>query len=283
MTSIEPAKPIKLCDHVRKLPRGVEHYRSRSSFLISIASAVAQAERALEDAWQRDQAAHAENESAIAHNKEMRGRLIAMMKAAGVPDSYSAVDPKSRRWPQKHKTLEAGYLGDLRRTFPLTDQFDDAGKQYADRAKLIADAKVKVEEEKAAKDRQAEAEKAKRRADLSLAAMIVRYGLNEDADWPDALEALRKRNKYLDLAIAGEQTRGDWSEGFYRVENALRRFTIESDRDKDIVADLCGCLRGDQDDGRIFRDTTWSYGKLFELVTDAQLLADAKTCLEHEK
>lgn len=274
--------PIKPCDHVRKLQRGVENYRQLGT---GMTYAVMRAEVALEEAWKKDRAAHEENGPALAHNAAMRDRIIATMKAAGVPDSYRAPDPKSRAWPQKHKTFEAGYLGDIRRTFVTSDSFDDARRQYEDRAKLIAEAKKKVEEEKAAREREAEAALARRKADISLAGIIVRYQLPDGTDWPEALEALRKRDKYLDLAVAGLQTRGDWSDGFYRVEDALSRFKIESDRDKDIAADLCGCLRARDDgenDGRVFRDTKWSYDKLFEIVEDKQLVADARLCLEHD-
>jgi hypothetical protein len=268
------------CTHMRSLRRGIANYeRSVSGFRGGLKWAVSRYENALADAWRKDQETHAANAPAITSNIANRDRLIAIMKAAGIPDSYRAPDPKSRAWPQKHKTYEAGYLGDLKRTFVVGDGFQEAERLHTEHTKLIAEAKAKAEQEDAAVQRQAEADKAKRRADLALAAIIIRHDLPPETDWPEALTALRKRNKYLDLAVAGLQTRGDWSEGFYRVEDAMGRFTIESDQDKDIVADLCGCLRGDRDDGRIFRDTKWSYDKLFELVTDEQLMADAKTCL----
>jgi hypothetical protein len=49
---------------------------------------------------------------------------------------------------------------------------------------------------------------------------------------------------------------------------------------------MCGCLSNGNDgdvDGRVFRDTRWNYDKLFELVNDQQLLADARLCMEHIK
>jgi hypothetical protein len=282
---IKPPMPIKPCEHVKALPRDVESYASRFSHFSrkSIAWAATSFESALNDAMEKDRAIHAENEAAIAHNTAMRARIIAMMQAAGVPDSYRAADPNSRSRFPKHKTFEAGYLGDLRRTFPVADGFADAPLQFEARTKAVAAAKEKAQQEKAEQERQAEAAKAKRRADLVLASIIVRYQLPEDSDWPQVLEDLCKRDKYLDLAVAGRQTRGDWSEGFWRVENALKRFKIESDQDKDIAANLCGCLASDDGDrdGRIFRDTTWSYGKLFALVADKQLVADAQAAMGH--
>lgn len=77
-------------------------------------------------------------------------------------------------------------------------------------------------------------------------------------------ESIRKANKYLVLAIAMKETRLNWSEGFYRVEDALKTFQIESEQDQAIYADISGCLH--EEDGRVFRDTTWNYDRLFELV-----------------
>jgi len=278
---IAPAMPVKHCGACRNLSLGLD---AGSVGHRGLAYAVSLAESKLAAAWAADTAAHAENEPAIAHNKAMRERITALMKAAGIPDSYMAPKPGSRSWRPKSIRMDAGYLGDLKRTFPITDGFDQAKSAYETLTARIAAAKAQVEAEKGERERQAEQTRTARRADLALATIILRYKLPVDTDWPDALDTLRRRDKYLDLAIAGAQTRGDWSEGFWRVEDALGRFTIKTDRDKDIAADLCGCLRSAADcggDGRIFRGTTWSYDQLFALVEDKQLLADAQTCMEH--
>ena len=135
----------------------------------------------------------------------------------------------------------------------------------------------KREQDKRDRERRSEVERQQRKANLDLARMILRYGAPDDSDWCSMLDLLRGRNKYLDLALACEATRGDWSEGFYRVSDALRSFTVEDERDKDIVADLYDCM--DSDDGRIFRDTRWNYSELYKLVGDDQLVADAQMCL----
>lgn len=142
----------------------------------------------------------------------------------------------------------------------------------------FADEKKRQEKEARLREAQAEQEKRQRLADIDLARMIVRYQGFDSYDCVDMLELLRSRNKYLDLAIAMMQTRGDWSEGFYRVSNALARFEISDDQDKLIVSDIVACMGSE--DGRVFRDTTWSYDRLFELVEDQQLVADAKHCSE---
>lgn len=169
----------------------------------------------------------------------------------------------------------------MRRNFPVSDNFGEVQRLYESRMTAIGECKKRIEAARSAAAAESEAALKRRKADIKLATIIVRYELPEGTDWGAALSALRARDKYLDLAIAGLQTRGDWSEGFYRVEDALRRFTIETNQDKDIAADLTGCLRGRDIDGRVFRDTEWSYDKLFELVADKTLLDDARACLEN--
>lgn len=153
-----------------------------------------------------------------------------------------------------------------------------AAQVVAEVERSVATARERAAEKKRAADQAARQAAEKRKADLDLARLILRYDLPEDSDWNDALYALRQRSQYLDLALAGQETRCDWSDGFYRVSDALGRFRINDERDKEIVADITGCMGSD--DGRVFRDTAWSYDALFELVEDKQLVTDARLCLE---
>ena len=147
---------------------------------------------------------------------------------------------------------------------------------YAERAKVEADeAARKVQRER-------DAELAKRKADMELAGMLLRYELPIESSWDDVLDHLRKKDQRLDLAVAMEQTRGDWSEGPYRVSGALDRFTIHTDEDKAIANDVASCLY-DFEDGRVFRDTTWSYSALYASITDAALLADAQKAMANTR
>lgn len=274
MSEIGKPMAIKPLDAVKRCPRlsGLKSWE------------LSGLEVRLEQAWKDDQATHAENVKAIDHNGTMRLKIEAFMIAAGVPDHFYGPKPGSRAYPPKKIKMEAGYLGDLKRTFPISDGFADVQRLYESLAEQLTKAKSLVEKERDAARGEQERAVERRKADLFLVAIKVRHGMPDETDWPDALGLLCKKCKYLDLAVAGLQTRGDWSDGFYRVEAALKRFTIESDQDKDIAADLTGCLRRGEDgdrDGRIFRDTEWSYDKLWTLVTDGQLLHDARTCLEN--
>lgn len=267
--AVKPLDQVKACRRLGHMPRRIE---------------VLAAEARLDAAWRQDQAAHDTNFAALEHNVTMRRRITELMTQCGVPDHFYAAKsdrPVFGRLPKKVKQ-EAGYLGDLKRTFPISDGFAEVQRLYEMLAKEIAEAKAAIEKARAAVEEGRKQDADRRKAELVLAAIKVRHGIADDVDWDGTLEALREKDKYLDLGIAGVQTRGDWSEGGWRVDGALKRFTIETNQDKDIAADLCGCLRalseGDTD-GRTFRDTEWNYDKLFGLVADKQLLADAQTCL----
>ncbi len=115
---------------------------------------------------------------------------------------------------------------------------------------------------------------------MELAGVLLRYELPIESSWSDVLDHLCGKDQRLNLAVAMQRTRGDWSEGPYRVSNALGNFRIETNEDKDIAADVATCLY-DFSDGRVFRDTTWNYTRLFASVTDQQLAADCQKAMQH--
>jgi len=67
-------------------------------------------------------------------------------------------------------------------------------------------------------------------------------------------------NKYYKLAMAMEKTRGDWSQGFYRVKNALKDFKIETNLDQIIFNEMSERVKESRyQDGRTFRDCPHNY------------------------
>lgn len=236
----------------------------------------------LEAARARDIATHEKNGPALVANKQIVERVTALMNEIGMPTSYSERDRQSRARYPKSIRHDAGYIGDLRRNCPTTDGFEHATHTYE---RLLKDyqayaVRAQDEFEQAERQRAREAEQLveRRKADMELAAMLLRYELPIDSSWSDVLEALRGRDQRLDLAVAMSQTRSDWSEGAYRVSAALGRFKIDSTEDKDIATDILSCLE-DFEDGRVFRDTTWNYGLLFAGAADQQLSADVQKAM----
>lgn len=225
----------------------------------------------LEAARAQDVATHEANGPAIANNLAVRAAVEQLMDSIGMPKKYSERDRTSRSRFPKTITHQAGYLTDLVREVKADDGFATATSTYnslkAGYEAYAAEGEREVERAKEAAAR-AEAEKiAKRKADMALAAILLRYSLPPENDWGDVLEHLRGKDQRLDLAVAMKQTRGDWSDGAHLVSAALQRFTIRNDEDKDIANDVLGCTH-DFEDGRVFRDTDWSYDRLFAKVAE---------------
>lgn len=238
--------------------------------------------RMLEDARAKDIEAHERNIPKIEANQAQRDRIIALMKEIGIPDSYSEVDPRSRARFPKRIRHDAGYMGDMARNLKVNDGFARATETYNSlKAKYDAYA-VNAEQEdsraKAEQERLAAAALEKRRQDLKLVEIILRYSLPEASEWDDVLSALREKDQRMDLAVAMYQTRGDWSEGYYRVSDALQRFVVSTPQDAEIQTDILSCFNDDID-GRVFRDTFWSYDRLFSEAQDQQLATDVQTAL----
>lgn len=276
-------QPIESCGAVGKC---MSHPSSYASSLSSYAkptatSVAAKAMRELESARQRDIATHEANKDKLVINAAVRQQVQALMDAIGMPKRYSYRDTSSRARMPKTISADAGYLMDLAREVKTDDGFAMATTTYE---RLLHDYKAyaeQAEREAAQIARQADIDKAalieRRKADIELAAMLLRYSLPLDSAWSDVLEALCGRDQRLNLAVAMQQTRGDWSEGPYRVRDALASFQIVTTEDKDIANDVLSCLE-DFSDGRVFRDTEWNYTRLFASAADAQLSADIQTC-----
>ena len=271
---------IENCGFAGKCMSSPQSYASSIRVGLATKKRVAEfALKALEEARQKDVAIHEANGPALENNRAIREQVTAFMKEIGIPDSYSAPKKGSRAmWPKSIRH-DAGYIGDLVRHVPILDGFGAATNSYetlkARYEAYLAEGIKEAEFEATAYERAAERKRQERLANLEMASIILRYALPPDSEWSDILEALRYKDQRLDLAVAMADTRGDWSEGFYRVNSALGRFKIETDEDKDIANDIVSCLS--EDDGRVFRDTTWNYGRLFTSAADQQLAKDVQT------
>lgn len=240
--------------------------------------------RELEAARHRDVAIHEKNIPAMEVNKIIADRVTALNIEIGMPDGWSERDPSSRARIPKTIRHNAGWKTDLAKHVLVNDRFDHATAQYeklkADYGKYREQALRDDEQAQRAAERERELVLSKRRADMELATIILRYELPMESEWRDVLDALRTKDQRLDLAVAMEDVRSDWNEGCGAVEYALSRFTIRDNEDKEIAADVLGCTR-DFEDGRVFRDTAWSYSALYASVADKQLSTDVQTARGH--
>lgn len=275
--------PVEQCGAIAKMSSNAQQAASSMSTWgqRSKTAVATYALQRLETAMQSDRDVHEKNRAALEANKAVRERIVALMDEIGMPKTRRVRDGNRTRYGMpKMKTIDAGYLEDMGAHVPISDGFERAEQRYAELKvayeKFAEEARVEAERAKTEAERAAEREKERRRENIEMAKIILRYDLDEDCSWGDILGELRKKDQRLDLAVAMQQTRGDWSEGFWRVSDALSRFKIETDEDKEIANDVVQWLNGDHDDGRVFRDTAWNYDRLFGSASDQRLAADVQ-------
>lgn len=202
----------------------------------------------------------ARNDAAKAANDLLASNLAKMIEACGlkcevVDRSWRTGKIKSRTPTEWKSALTAAFP----RPYGTTDEVESKWKR-------LSEQQDKIEKQRQQEAEQAEAARLNDERERKLTAAVVdaaKYlGIDPiTSDAEHVIETLRERDKYLDLAIAMSATRGDWSDGFYRVKHALGRFKVETEIDKAIFSDVSSCM--DHDDGRVFRDTEWNYDRLF--------------------
>lgn len=237
----------------------------------------------LAEARAKDEAQAAANLVAMQQNAAIKARVEALMAEIGMPAKVTEVDSKSRSRFPKRVTRDAGWVQDLQRECRTYDGFEQATRTYQqmkERYDLYAlEAEKEGELIAAAKAQADERRRQEKLANVELAEIVLRYGLDREAEWSDVLEELRKKDQRLDLAVAMSQTRSDWSDGAYRVSDAFGRFTIQNDEDK-AIANCIASILADFEDGRDFRDCAWSYSRLFAEAADQQLSTDIQKAME---
>lgn len=223
---------------------------------------------------------HKTNLAAIENNKLVKEKVAFVMGQIGMPTTYSKTYYKTNRSrTPTTETVRAGWFDDLQR-IAVSDGYEakiSAAKQAFESLKKKA--VYEIEELRKQEQVKEKEEKAKKEV-LAKARLQVKYGLTEGSDWDEVLEALDKKDKYFMLARAMNDVRNDWNDGFGRVEWALSKFVVETEEDKEIEADIQSCLDSEEDDGRIFRDTTYNYSVLYAKA-DEDLMKDYETLKEY--
>lgn len=225
-------------------------------------------------------ALHEANEPIIAHNLKVADRVRVFMKAVGIPDSHGETEYKGRNRMPKTNWIPAGYIGDINRNISTADSYD-----YAVRAVKDAESKaveyVRIQKANIAQaERQKAADEAKRKADMVIVHMRVKYGSGIEDDAGEVLDRILDKNQYLRLAHYMSMNRNDWNEGCHYARMGLNGFKPETPLDHEIYDAVQAACDDWQGDGRVFRDMEHNYGEVFALVTDADLMADYNTVNE---
>lgn len=224
--------------------------------------------------------AHNRNLLALENNKKLREKVEVFMEAIGMPKSYSMKEYKTKRSQGEYVKYSAGYLSDLSRNVSIDDGYEKAVKEHGDFLAAIA-AYEKGEEQKAEKlETERKKKEEKEIADKQLGVLVLKYELPYESSWKEVLEALLSKDKYLRLAHYLCENRNNWNDGYDKAEYGLSQFQAESEQDREIVKDLQDCIDNWDGDGRIFRDTKWSYDEIFKLA-DQSLFKDYAICYNH--
>ncbi len=221
---------------------------------------------------------HEANLPAIENNQKVREKITQIMKDIGIPNNYSTSEFKTQRSRTKTTTTHsAGYLGDLQRNVPVSDESErmltliksavDSLRRHADTLKT----NIRKELQEVEKT-----EKVKQEI-LAKARLQVKYNLDEDFEWSDVLDVLDKKDKYFMLARSMEDTRNDWNDGYGRVQYAISAFEVETEEDKEIFESIHELAYESEDiDGRVFRDCEFNYSFLYAKVSE-EILNDYET------
>lgn len=247
---LAPALPVEPLERVFKMPSFLRVGPRRDGSTDVRVHDVDQQVAALEAAWAADQVTHERNLAAIEWNQKIWCVVRAVMDAVGTPASFQEPVKSSRsRYPRTVK-MDAGYLGDLRRAVKISDRFIDVQSRYQQLREGYGEARKVAEANEAKRAAQGERAKAAKAVERELVARLLQLGLPIDGDWADVLRVLRLKDQYLDLALAMEDARnGELDESAWMVHDALSRFSIGNDQDKETAAGAVSALTEFADDG----------------------------------
>lgn len=175
---------------------------------------------------------------------------------------------KDEKWVSelsKQLPSSGGYYSAIYTPKHVSDFYESLEGYYKERKEKLSIQERRIQES-------FDAEEERRNKEKLAIRLAVKYDLDEKYNDRESIyEQLLNKDKYIMLADAMEKTRGDWSDGFYRVEYAVEKFNIEDERDTEIITDIVLCLDGE--DGRVFRDTHWNYTKVY-MLGNQELLED---------
>jgi hypothetical protein len=198
------------------------------------------------------------NDAINARNARLLANLVAVITKTGFPS-------ERKEWRRnKYVTVPNEWKSCL--FIKYGDGRSSLDKKYAEykqcRAKAIADHEQAERQARQQRDKDEQESRSK----IAFVDLCRSIGLDPLTAVDDDIEdAIRAKCKYLNLAIAGIQTRNDWSDGCGRVVVALRSFAIVSPLDQEIVtewSEICGTF----EDGRSFRDCEHNYSKLMDMA-----------------
>lgn len=283
--------PVKPANQMGKIYSSISSYktydigvdgnvRSKSGYFNqtnNVEQTCANALRHAEYWFKESEKIHAENKEALENNIALKNYIMTFMDKIGIPKTittYNYINSSGRRTQkQQEHTSGAGYLGDIQMFLKTDDGFSYAKTQLENVKKNIEAYRVAETKKEQEAQRLIDQENTKKESDKLLATLVVKYGLDYQANFQEVLDEILGRNKYLELGYWLERQRNDWSDGFWKAERGINNFDAETDFERTMIASLQLTL-SDAEDGREFRDCQYNYSEIYSMVKDADLYND---------
>ncbi len=215
-----------------------------------------------------------ENQKICAENARIVSYLLDSIRNAGIPERVEVVVSGPRAMRTKREMQDAPWKR-IWNMVKTRDTWPECEQHYKDFLQRVAKWQQEIDTKAAEEQRKKDQEKARIEAASKRIALCLKYGFDPvKTDERDLRDLLLKKNKYLRLAYYLERNRGDWSEGPDFAESGLSGFTIDTPDDKLIYDDIQDHITNWDGDGRVFRDCTWNYGRIYSEFVPAELLSD---------
>lgn len=212
---------------------------------------------------------HQENIPLIEHNKRVFEKVTFLMKEIGVPLEYSKSYYKtSRSRTMTTERVKSGWVEDMNRLCIRSDrssliinEIESNYRNLENKAKEEISKIRKLEQEKVKQENE-------RIREMNRIRLTYAYGLPVESTESEIIEKIKDSDRYVGLWLAMIQTRNDWNEGFWLVEDALNSFSVMTPEDQEIYKNISEILESGENDGRIFRDCEWNYDRISQLVSE---------------
>jgi hypothetical protein len=227
----------------------------------------------------------AKNAEALLHNRNLCQQVTDLMTRIGIASSYTTYElPSPRHKTRKTIPHSAGYLNDLQRVTPKSNAYQ-CKLQVDEYERRLPGYITQWRAEEVKKNTDSDAQAIEKfisqkpgivallikTADIGLLTLLStaepgqKMGIIKESITL-AIDTVLKKNKYLRLAYYLEKNRNDWNDGYDFAETGLDGFTIENGTDQEIYDEIQGLIDNWNNDGRVFRDCTWNYSVLYQLV-----------------
>ena len=220
------------------------------------------------------------NKPIIEHNQKVFNAAVQFLQSLGLQKTEHYYKT-SRSKTQSDR--EAPWLSSLKAHMALSDaRWKSIQGSYCSLKDEVSRWAKKLHEDNVKQKREEEKNKDVMARQRALGVLAVKYDCESFASEHDIMDHILGGNKYLRLAHYLQLNRGDWSDGHSYAETGLQGFEATTSVDHEIVDEISGFIADWDGDGRVFRDCTWNYGKLFEMARElnATLVDDYVAMLE---